>query len=256
MLQFLSNKSRAKTRRASYVHALLNVALPIAVLVLVSARLPYLAVTLVLLAKWRVLAVQPRYWLVNMRSNSVDLIVNISFVLLMHSTPNFIVQCMFTVGFIIWLVFIKPRSEIGWVSIQAATAQVLGLVALGDLISNGSINVWPEFINISLVFLISVASARHFLSSYGDRYLLVLSLSWGLFMAELAWILNHWLILYERYVSHLVLLGTVFGYVVMRLYAKSNDEKLGSKEMRILAVFCCVILLVVVLLSNWRRSLY
>lgn len=256
MLQFLSNKSRAKTRRAAYVHALLNVALPLAVFILIRAKLPYLAVVIVLLAKWRIFSVQPRYWLANIRSNSVDTIVNLSFVLLIYSTPNTWVQVLLTLGFMGWLVLVKPRSEIGWVSIQAALAQTLGLIALQDFMANRNPTVWPELLMIGLIFLIAVASARHFLSSYEDRYLSVLSISWGLFIAELAWILNHWLLFYERYVSHLALLATIFGYVAMRLYSKTHDDKLTRRELRTLGIFCCVILLVVVILSNWRRSLY
>ncbi len=257
MLQFLtSNKSRAKSRRAAYFHLILNIALPVGVLLLVRANLPYMAVLLVILAKWRVFAVQPRYWPANIRSNSVDTIVGISFVVLIHSTPNLSIQLIFTIVYVLWLNFLKPRSETIWVSAQALFAQTIGLVALQDFMANRNPQSWPELLTLITVFLISVSAARHFLSSYQDRYLSVLSLAWALFITELSWILGHWQLFYERYVSHIAILATVFGYVCMRLYDRTHNEQLSKREIRAMVIFSCVILLVVVALSNWRRSLY
>ncbi len=255
-MQFLSNKSRTRSRRAAYVHAVLNIILPIGVLLLIRAKLPYLAVALVLLAKWRVIAVQPRYWLANVRSNSVDTIVGISFVILIHSTTKLSVQLLMTAAFASWLLLLKPRSESIWVSTQALVAQTLGIVALQDYVANRGGQVWPEFAVVLLAFGIALACSRHFLSNYEDRYLSAVSFTWALFIAELAWLLNHWILFYVRYVSSLALLSAIFGYICMRLYAKTHTDSLSRKDIRSMIIFTCAILLVVVLLSNWRRSLY
>ncbi len=256
-MQFLSNnRSRTKSRRAGYLHAVLNVVLPLGVLLFVRAKLPYLAVALILLAKWRVFAVQPRYWLANIRSNSVDTIVGLSFVVLVHSTPRLSIQIAFILAFAAWLVLIKPRSDVIWVSAQALIAQTLGIIAIQDYMANRGQQTWPEFVTIVLIFVVALAAARHFLSSYEDRYLSVLSFSWAFFVTELTWLLDHWIVFYVRYVSHIALLATFFAYTAMRLYDKTHNDNLTRREIRTLTVLSCVILLVVVLLSNWRRSLY
>ena len=256
-MQFLNNnRSRARSRRAGYVHAVLNLVLPLGILLFVRARLPYLAVALVLLSKWRVFAVQPRYWLANIRSNSVDTIVGISFVTLVHSTPSLWPQVLFALLFVVWLIFIKPRSDSFWVGMQALFAQTIGLIALQDYVANRGQQVWPELIVIILTFVIALSCARQFLSSYEDRYLSALSFAWATFISELVWLLDHWIFFYSRYISQTAVLGTVFSYAVMRLYDKSHKETLTHKEVRTMAIFSCVILLVVVLFSSWRRSLY
>ncbi len=256
-MQFLSNnRSRTRSRRAGYVHALLNLILPVSVLLFVRAKTPYLAAALVLLSKWRVLAVQPRYWLANIRSNSVDTIVGLSTVLLIFSTARLDVQIFFAVIYMTWLLFVKPKSDTVWVSAQAIFAQTIGLAALQDFVSNESQQVWPELVVVFLSFVIALSCARHFLSSYEDRYLSALSFGWALFICELVWILDHWVTFYTRYVSHITILSVAFSYVLARLYDKSQSDALTRKEVRNMTVFSCVILLVVVLLSNWRRSLY
>jgi hypothetical protein len=45
------------------VHIALNVALPVVAYILVRTNFVTIAVLLVLISKWRMFAVQPRYWL-------------------------------------------------------------------------------------------------------------------------------------------------------------------------------------------------
>lgn len=47
-------------------------------------NLALLAVILVILSKWRVLAVQPRFWLPNIKANLVDIIVGVSTVVFLN----------------------------------------------------------------------------------------------------------------------------------------------------------------------------
>lgn len=256
-MQFLSsNRSRTRSRRAGYVHTVLNLILPVGVLLFVLAKAPYLAAALILLSKWRVFAVQPRYWLANVRSNSVDTIFGLSTVLLISSTGRLDIQIIFALIYAIWLLYVKPKSDTVWVSIQAIAAQTIGLAAVQDFVANESQQVWPELAVVFVSFLIALSCARHFLSSYEDRYLSALSFAWALFIAELIWILDHWVTFYTRYIAHVTILSVIFSYVVARLYDKAHNESLTHREIRNMTIFSCVILLVVVLLSNWRRSLY
>src|SRR5580700_1106754 len=74
------------------VHLGLVLLLPIAVFVFVRMHFVQLALTIILLSKWRMFAVRPRYWLANLRANAVDIIVGVSFLVLMVHTGTEIWQ--------------------------------------------------------------------------------------------------------------------------------------------------------------------
>ena len=71
-----------------FLYVGLNVLLPLLVLALVRLQFIPLAIILIILAKWRMLAVKPRYWLANIRSNLVDIFVGLSILSFMASTNN------------------------------------------------------------------------------------------------------------------------------------------------------------------------
>jgi hypothetical protein len=63
----------------------LNIGLAMVIFVLSQTiQSPVLAIVLVLLSKWRVLAVRPRFWWTNLQANMVDIIVGVSIVSLMY----------------------------------------------------------------------------------------------------------------------------------------------------------------------------
>ena len=77
-------------RRRSFiselVYTVLNIALAVAILLIVRyTEAIWFAMLLVVLSKWRVFAVRPRYWWANLRSNMVDFIVSISVVIHMYA---------------------------------------------------------------------------------------------------------------------------------------------------------------------------
>ncbi len=84
-MQFLKILRR-RSVLSELVYVGLNVALALAVLVIVrTVESPIPAFILVMLSKWRVFAVRPRYWLANIQANLVDFILSISVVVLMYS---------------------------------------------------------------------------------------------------------------------------------------------------------------------------
>src|ERR1051326_6294486 len=82
----IATKVKPASGFSHFIHLGLNILLPILAYVLVRIEFVPLAILLVLLAKWRIFAVRPRYWLVNIASNGVDILVGISLVLFMSST--------------------------------------------------------------------------------------------------------------------------------------------------------------------------
>src|SRR5580704_9806002 len=109
------------------IHIVLNILLPILAYILVRIDFVSLAILLVLIAKWRIFAVQPRYWMANIIANGIDLTVGISLVLFMANTSVEWWQLFWMVGWGAWLVWLKPRSDVLSVSAQAMIGQLLGL---------------------------------------------------------------------------------------------------------------------------------
>lgn len=181
------------------IYVLLNIALAVGVLVLVWATgTPWLAIVLVLLSKWRVLAVRPRFWLAHIEANMVDLIVNISFVLLIYlanqtTTNNHaaIVQVILAVLYAGWLLFLKPRAKRVMVVIQAAIA-----IGLGTMVLEAISYDWPSTFVVIIMWVIGFSCARHVLSAYSETNTRFLSLVWAFVIAELGWLTYHWSIAY------------------------------------------------------------
>ena len=180
------------------IYILLNLALAGAVLGAVLATgTPWLALGLVLLSKWRVLAVRPRYWFAHIEANMVDLIVSIGLVLVMFTVGQSgaqgatAVQVIIALLYALWLLLLKPRSRRVYVVAQAAVAVVVGSMALAAISYE-----WPSSVFVIVMWVIGFASARHVLSAYSDESLRLLSLVWAFVFAEIGWLCYHWTIAY------------------------------------------------------------
>src|SRR5438105_3414693 len=66
----------------------LNGLLPVLAYILVRIDFVAVAIFLIFLSKWRMFAVRPRYWVTNLISNGVDVMVAISLVVFMASTTG------------------------------------------------------------------------------------------------------------------------------------------------------------------------
>ncbi len=147
------------------LHLGLTILLPILIYVFVRIQLIPLAILLVLISKWRMFAVRPRYWPANIRANAVDLMVGVSAVLFMARSDSVSWQLMWVVLYAAWLLFIKPNSSALFIAIQAGIAQTLALVALFLILGK-----------VSLVYLVIASwaicylSARHFLSAFDEPH--------------------------------------------------------------------------------------
>lgn len=204
-----------------------------------------LAVAVVLLSKWRMFAVRPRYWLANILANGVDILVGISIVAFMASTPSVWWQLTWALIYALWLVFLKPRSDVLSVSSQAMLAQLAGLSALyikfGDL---------PLVGLVAGTWVITYISARHFFASFDESHSSMMANIWGYFSACLAFILGHWLLFYGS-MAQIVLLLTVIGYSVAALYYLETKGRLTDLTKKYLLGIMTAILLIIIVLSNW-----
>lgn len=231
---------------AYFLHLALVLVLPVAIFVLIRLNFTVLALSIVVLSKWRMFAVRPRFWAANVRANAVDLMVGISTVVFMVNTSSGLLQVMWAALYAFWLLIIKPRSSIAIVSLQALIAQLAALSALYLAWSTGPV--------VGLTFLTGLFcffAARHFFDIFEEPYARLLSYAWGYFGAALAWLLSHWLLFYGV-ISQTTLLLSALGYGLAGLYYLDHKDRL-SVGLRRQFIFIMVVVVVVVLaLSDWH----
>lgn len=252
-MEFLKSSKR-RSLLSEVIYVLLNVALALAILGVVWAiSSPAAAFALVLLSKWRVLAVRPRYWFANIQANLVDIIVSISVVILLYSASGAVItQCIITALYIVWLLLIKPRSKRTFISLQAGTATFLGVTALMAVSYE-----WNVAFVIFAMWLIGYASARHVLGSYDDAHMSFYSLAWGFVMAELGWFMYHWAFAYtlpgvgDVKLSQAALISLALSFLAERVYASyGHHGTVRSGDVLLPALFSISIILVIVIFFN------
>ena len=183
---------RKRSFLSEVAYVILNIALAVMLLVLVLVvNVPWPALGLVLLSKWRIFAVRSRYWAANIRANLVDVIVGISMVIFLYAASgDLTTQIGLTAIYVAWLLFLKPKSKRSYVAAQAMTGLIFGIV----------IQVSPDLpasIVVVLGWLVGYASARHILSVQHESHINFLSLLWGFVVAEIMWLSYHWTIGYQ-----------------------------------------------------------
>lgn len=237
------------TRGFSHIFYIgLNTLLPILAYILVRIDFVAIAILLILLSKWRMFAVRPRYWMANVIGNGVDIMVAVSLVLFMASTTVAWWQLFWTLLYGLWLVWLKPRYDVLSVSAQAMIGQLLGLSLLYLKFGDSSI--------VGLVagtWIITYLSARHFLTSFEESASALLAHIWAYFSASLAFILGHWLLFYGTIAQIIVILTTV-GYGLAALYYLDATEKLSKVLQRQMIAIMLAILAIVMIFSNWTGS--
>jgi hypothetical protein len=247
-MEFLKSSKR-RSLFSELVYILLNVALAVGLLVIVWAiASPYAAFALVLLSKWRVFAVRPRYWFANLQANLVDVIVGISIVILLYAASGALVtQLVLTALYVVWLLIIKPRSKRSYITIQAGTAVFLGVTALA-LVSYD----WIASLVVLCMWVIGYSAARHVLGSYEEAHISFYSLVWGLVLAEIGWLTYHWTFAYDLpgvgdiQLSQTALIALGVSFVTERVYSsytKHGAVRSGDVLLPILLAISVIIVL-------------
>lgn len=243
---------------AKILHLTLLLLLPLTVFVFVRVHFVQLALAIILLSKWRMFAVRPRYWLANIRANSVDILVGVSILVLMVHSGSQIWELILTGMYAIWLIVIKPASGSLMVSAQAMVGQLLALLAL-FIISGSAFHLlfisWSTIPTYGLVLLsglICYLAGRHFFDSFDEAYSKLLAYLWAYFGASLVWILGHWLLFYGA-IAQPVLIMTVIGYGLAAIYYLDHTDRL-SKLLRREFVFIMLFVMVAILYQLFRSG--
>lgn len=255
---------RKKSFLSEMLYTVLNIALAVAVLVIIrtTGSVP-LAILLVTLSKWRVMAVRPRYWWANLQSNIVDFIVSVGVVLHMYAinahtviddSSKVALLWGIVVSYIVWLLVIKPRSKRSYVALQAGIAMFVGMSALFVTAYN-----WPVSIVVMFAWLIGYASARHALSAYDDEtHGFFLSLVYGLVIAEISWVAYHWAIAYPLpglsaiMVPQVAIITTLVSFLAFKCYDSFyKHSKIRTSDVLLPLLF--TVSVIVVLLTVFNR---
>ena len=243
----------AKLKPASgvsyFLHLGLLVLLPLTIFVFVRLGNTFvqLAFLIVILSKWRMLAVRPRFWPANIRANSIDIIVGLATVLFMIRADSQLLQLLWAVAYGAWLIGLKPATGTVAISLQAMIGQLFGLTAI--------YLTWASASSAVLVLAtggVCYLSARHYFDSFDEPYSRLLSFLWGYFGAALSWVLGHWLLFYAHgIISQPTLILSVLGYGLAVTYYFDHVDRLNMLLKRQFIFIMIAILLVILTFSDW-----
>jgi hypothetical protein len=222
----IKNKVKPASGFAYLLHLAYQAALPLAIFVLVRLDIGlWLPILVIMLSKWRIFAVRPRFWPANLRANAIDIIVGISIVIFMSNGSSMSVQVFWAAMYGLWLLFIKPRSSIFFVSVQSGIGQLCGLMALFLTRSDASL-----YALVLLTGFLCYLAARHFFDSFNEPYARMLASIWGYFGAALIWVLAHMLVVFPKpdgVVAMPTLLLSAIGYSLAAVYYLEHFDRLS-----------------------------
>jgi hypothetical protein len=251
-MDLLKSKNK-KTLLASAIHVLFNVLFVVAVFFSVLLlEQPLVAIILVLISKWRMLFVRPRFWWVNMLSNLPDIIFGVGTVALMYIMPNLIIQITLAAAYAIWLIFIKHGSSKRMVITQAAVAEFIGLWSLFAL---------AHFLTLPITligcFIVGFSAARHVLVNYEEEdSRTLLAMIWGILVAEVGFIAFHWTLAYSFFgvllVPQVAILVTLLAMIFLSCYNsyQSNGNKIKWVDIRWTVIFATLLTIVIATLFS------
>jgi hypothetical protein len=224
LLKFVARRSYL----SEVIYVALNVALAVGVWFLVAYfNSPVPAYGLILVSKWRVLSVRPRFWLANIQANAVDILVGFGFATLLSTAVNSAgLQSILTLLFVGWLLYLKPRSTKTAIAVQAGVAQFVAITALLSLTYSLDVSVAVLFAGV-----IGYAASRHILTAFEEKATVLLSFIWGFVVAELTWVAFHWNIGYGIPLSttslrlpQIAIIVGLLGYIGLGYYKALSTE--------------------------------
>ena len=247
-----------KTRNAasSAVHVLLNLVFAIfSVMITVLTNSPILGLILVVMSKWRVFAVRPRYLWTNIKANLLDFIVGASIILLTYFSGTTILPVDFILAafYCAWLIFIKPLTSETANLIQSLVAVFLGTSTA--VIMSSSLD---PIVMVVLAFIIGYSASRHVLAQSNDEDYALTTLVCGLVFAEVAWLCYSWMIIYTFgnsgiRIPQLSIILTIFAFIFNRARQSMlrRDGELKFRDILAPTIFGVVVIgIILIWFSN------
>ena len=243
---------KSRNALSSVLHVILNIALAAGSIYITWATSSYIiGVLLVLLSKWRMLAVRPRYWELNLKSNLVDLIVGFSFIFIAYSAGSVILPIHFILAVIysLWLVVLKPKSSEIATNLQSLFAIFFGTIALTLMTASAD-----SIFFVIGCFIVGYASARHVLVQGDDENYNIIMLVARILFAEIAWLCHNWLIVYSFsgtgiIIPQLSIILVIIAYLAGLIYKSlnRNEGKINWSEIGMPTVFSVLLIALIVI---------
>lgn len=252
-MEFLK-QPRRRSVLSEAIYLLLNIILVLMVLIsIIVMQSPWPGIVLVLLSKWRVLAVRPRYWLVHLQTNIVDTVVGLSFAVLIYETIGSVgLQIGLALLYAGWQLWLKPKSARAYMATQAGVAVFLGVSALYAVAYN-----WPSSLVVVVMWLIGYAAARHVLGSFEEAHRSFFSMAWGFVMAEFGWLFYHWTFTYSLggssgiKVAQAAIVLIVINFVAYKVYDSiHHNQRLRLNDVLLPMLLSASVVLVLLLFFN------
>ena len=243
---------KSRNLLSSILHVVLNIALAAAsILITWTTGSPFIGLVIVAVSKWRMFAVRPRYWEINLKSNLVDLIVGCSLVLIAYCSGQIFlpIHIVLIAIYSFWLVVLKPKSTELATNVQSLLAIFFGSTALTLMSANGN-----SIYMVAWGFVLGYAAARHILVQGDDKNFNIIVLAAGIISAEIAWLCHSWLIVYTFTDSGIiipqmsiimVIVAYIFGHVYKSI--SNNDGKLKWSEIGLPTLFAILTIAIIVL---------
>lgn len=239
----VAHKIRPKSGFSHMVYWLFVIMVPILSFLLVRRGLFEIACGVVIVSKWRMLAIRLRHWPAIIRANAVDVLSSLSFVIFMHYAHSVFWQIVWVSLFIVWLAIIKPRSSAFWVVTQATVGQFISLVSLFLVLS-----VAPLYALVIGTWGIAYLSARHLIGTFDEVRSPLMSHFWAFIATSITWILGHWIIYYGP-IAHPAIVISIIGSSFGILYYLSAQEKLSRLARREIVFIMVITVVLLVILS-------
>ncbi len=232
---------------AHVAHLLLVIIFPILAYIFVRLDFILLAIGIVIISKWRIFAINPRYWLSHIRTNAVDIIVGLSFVGFMVAVRDSMYwQLIWLTLYEFWVLVIKPRESVFYVTLQALVAQFMGLVAMYLCFREIEVIIY-----VIVGMLISYFVGRHYFGTFDEPAAKKYVYLWVFFVGSLLWILNHWLFFYGPVAQPAAYVG-VIGYGLGGLYYMHEHDRLTDMVRRQIIFATLIVVFIMLFFSNWR----
>lgn len=243
---------KSRNALSSVLHVIFNVLLGVSSIVITIITGSWiLGIILVLLSKWRVFAVRPRYWLANIKSSLVDLIVGASIVFITYCSGTNIMPIHYALGiiYIIWLIFIKPKTSETANEIQSLIAVFLGTTAVVLMAASAE-----AIFMVAVCYIIGYGAARHVMIQNDDHDFALTTRICGLISAEIAWLSHSWLIVYKFgntgvILPQLAIIMTVLAFGFGRVYKSilKHDGTIKFSDIATPVIFTILIITVIVI---------
>jgi hypothetical protein len=257
MLEFI-RLARKRGAIADVFHVIFNlafVALTVA-LVIIFPDTPLPALALLLLSKWRTIAVRPRYWWMNLVSSLPDLTFGAAMVTLMWLAGQnalisggwaWIPQAILGVFYTVWLIWMKPQDSKKWVFWQAGISQFFSVSAIFSIAGR-----LPLVVVMLLMFITAFGVARQIFTQYVEVSRTLLALAYGFVVAIIAFAAWHWTVGYAVgtmvEVPQAAIIISALGFVFAKIYDahETGSIKWATVGWPLVAVGAILLLVVIV----------